>query len=280
MEIKEQFKKIKKTVLSLFQVNKAISLKELRMLRALSRYQPITINFYGRRIKVVDALTFLSSYKEIFENEIYKFNTANKDITIIDCGANIGLSTIYLKMRFPNAHIVAYEPDPNIYAALKNNITAFRYKNITCLNEAVSNQDSTLNFWSEGGHSGMIVRHTDEKKTTPVKAIRLKSFLSNYKHITFLKIDIEGEEINVIPDIKDELKKIDYLFLEYHSFINKTQELSELLSFITEAGLRYHIKEATDKTYPFINKEIFLNMDMLINIFCYREHAIDHNNDA
>lgn len=278
MEIKKQLKKIKKKVSGLFQVNMVLSGKEKRRLENLDRFQPTEINFYGKKIKIVDALTFLGSYKEIFLSEIYKFTSIKEDIIIIDCGANIGLATIYFKIHFPQAKIVAFEPDPNIFKALKQNASAFGDDNIFCRNEAVANQDATLNFWLEGGHSGMITNDTDGKKTAPVKAIRLKSFLSGFENITFLKIDIEGEEINVIPDIAEELKKVDYLFLEYHSFIDKPQGLNKLLSFITAAGMRYYIKESADKAYPFINKEIFLGMDMLINIFCYRDEPIENKN--
>lgn len=270
MEIKNYLKKVKNKISSIFQVDGAFSGKEKRRLEKLARYHPTSVCFFGKKINIVDAPTFLSSYNEIFKKEIYKFAPIKKDITIIDCGANIGLATIYFKKKFPDAQIVAFEPDPNIFNVLKNNVLALGYDDVICRNEAVSDKDAVLNFWLEGGHSGMIVSDDKNPAIISVKAIRLKSFLSSYKRISFLKIDIEGEEIHVIPDIAEELKMVDYLFLEYHSFINKEQYLEKLLDFITMADMRYYIKEATDKTHPFINREIFLGMDMLINIFCYR----------
>lgn len=216
-------------------------------------------------------MTFLSSYNEIFEKHIYKFVSSKEDITIIDCGANVGLATIYFKMNFPNANIIAFEPDPSIFAALRQNISSFGYNNIVCKNEAISNKDSILDFRIEGGHSGMIINNSDLKDSIRVKAIRLKSLLRAYKNITFLKIDIEGEEINVIPDIADELINVDYLFLEYHSFVDSPQNLDKLLFIIKNGGFRYYIKEAANKSFPFIQKEVFLKMDMMVNIFCYRE---------
>jgi FkbM family methyltransferase len=272
MEIKKQFKKVKKKVSGLFKVNKILSGKEKRRLENLGRFQPTNISFYGKKIKVVDAPTFLSSYEEIFVSEIYKFTSNKKKITIIDCGANIGLATIYFKMNFPDANILSFEPDPAIFSALKQNIDSFGYSDIICKNEAVSDKDNFLDFWSEGGHSGMITNKTGIENAVKVKATRLKSILKTYEQITFLKIDIEGEEVNVIPDIADELKKVDYLFLEYHSFLDSAQNLDTLLGFITQSGMRYYIKEAANKTFPFLNREIFLNMDMLVNIFCYREN--------
>lgn len=269
MAIQNLYKKVKRKTTDLFVKNRILSILEKKRLKNLARYQPDTIIFFGKKLKIVDSLTFLSSYHEIFEEEIYKFNTDKKDINIIDCGANIGLATIYFKTTFPDANITAFEPDPNIYQALKENINSFGYNNVICKNEAVSNIDAMLSFRQEGGHSGRITSEINVD-TTQIKAIRLKSFLNNYENITFLKIDIEGEEIKVIPDIAYELKKVDYLFLEYHSSIDAPQKLDELLHSIKEAGMRYYIKEAANKPFPFICKEIFLKMDMLVNIFCYR----------
>ncbi|QEC77924.1 FkbM family methyltransferase [Mucilaginibacter ginsenosidivorax] len=276
MEIKEQLKKVKKKVTELFKVdNNALSVKDQRLLEKQGRFQPVDVAFHGKTIKIVDAVTFLGSYDEIFVHGIYKFEPPQKEITIIDCGANIGLATIYFAINYPTAKIVAFEPDPDIFNVLKQNAATFGNGSIICHNEALSNQDAMLTFWLEGGHSGMLVHEADDRKTAQVKATRLKSFLGTYESITFLKIDIEGEEINVIPDIADELKKVDYLFLEYHSFIDKPQDLELLLSYITAAGMRYYIKEGSHKLYPFISREIFLGMDMLINIFCYRSQPVD-----
>lgn len=271
MEIKKALKKFKTKVSAIFQLNTSLSLKEARRLSKMVRYVPTTLTFYKKKIKIVDSLTFLSSYYEIFKNNIYQFPKGKGNCTIIDCGANIGLSTIYFKMNYPESTIVAFEPDPHIFEVLKDNISAFGYKSVTCKNEAVSNKDNVLDFRLEGGHSGMIVNNGDLTNTVKIKAIRLKTFLGTYPHITFLKIDIEGEEVNLIPDIADQLSKVDYLFLEYHSFIDKDQHLDQLLNNIRAAGMRYYIKEASNKNLPFFGGELFLKMDMLVNIFCYRQ---------
>lgn len=270
MEIKEIFKKIQNKLFRIFRIKQAISRTEFKRLKKVARYLPTTTILFGKKLKIVDSLTFLSSYSEIFENDIYKFNSNKKKITIVDCGANIGLATIYFKLNYPDAHVISFEPDPNIFKAMQANISSFAFDDVVCRNEAVSTIEGVLNFRLEGGHSGMLTTDLVSENIQKVKAIRLKSFLNTLEYVTFLKIDIEGEEVNIIPDIAEELKKVDYLFLEYHSFINSQQMLDKLLRLIKEAGMRYYIKEATNKPLPFINRELFLDMDMLINIFCYR----------
>jgi FkbM family methyltransferase len=247
-----------------------LSEKERSRLQIIPRYTATETIFFGKIFKIPDACTFLGSYDEIFKHEIYKFETKKKQITIIDCGANIGLATIYFRKNFPAAKIEAFEPDPNIFKSMKENILNLGYDDIVLRNEAVSDHEDLVDFYQEGGHSGMIVQATTSEKIVSVKAIRLKDVLRNYDNITFLKIDIEGHESNVIPDIAEELTKVDFLFLEYHSFLDKPQNLDELLIIIKNAGFRYYIKESSNKTFPFIQREMFYEMDLLVNIFCYK----------
>ncbi len=250
---------------------KQIDEEEIRRLNSLPRYQKGTTDLLGFTLEYVDACTLLSSYNEIFTKEIYKFLPDKKsELTILDCGANIGLATIYFKQMFPQAKVFSFEPDPSIYFALQNNINNFKLTDVKTYNAAVSNKEGEIYFKLEGGHSGMIVNSIEKENVVSVKCYRLKSFLEKFDHITFLKIDIEGHETDVIPDIYDQLSKIDFLFIEYHSFINKDQNLGDLLNTIKSAGLRYYIQESYNKNDPFINREIFLNMDFLANIFCYR----------
>lgn len=73
----------------------------------------------GKTINIPDAASFIFMYKEIFEQEIYKFSSESKSPYIIDGGANIGLATIYFKKLFPKSEILAFEPDTQIHAVLK-----------------------------------------------------------------------------------------------------------------------------------------------------------------
>jgi|WetSurMetagenome_2_1015567.scaffolds.fasta_scaffold22388_4 FkbM family methyltransferase len=250
--------------------NYPLSLIEHDRISKISRYVPGQTKLFGKKFSFVDSVTFLSSIDEIFKKDIYKFSTTNPKPIIVDCGANIGLATIYFKRNFPDAEIIAFEPDPNIFEALKENVINQGFKDVDLKNEAVSNKDGMVYFFMEGGHSGMIVHDKLNERVIPVKSIRLKSILQHFDELTFLKIDIEGHERYLITDIADELKKVTFLFLEYHSFVNRNQNLDEILNILSSAGLRYYIKESCNKPLPFINRELFLEMDLLLNIFCYR----------
>jgi FkbM family methyltransferase len=252
-------------------VYKFIPKEEYQRVNKLPRYTLSESELLGRKMSIPDSTTFLGSLIEIFVEEIYKFEpSATKPITIIDCGANIGLASIYFAQRFPQASIKAYEADPNIYVSMKANFDSFEYTKVEAINAAVSNKNGEIFFHLEGGHSGMIA-DSAAQNSVAVPCVRLKDVLDQYDDITFLKIDIEGHESEVLPDIAEELKKVQFLFLEYHSFVDQPQVLDKLLSIITGAGLKYYIREAYNKPFPFITREIFFKMDLLVNIFCYRD---------
>jgi FkbM family methyltransferase len=62
---------------------------------------------------------------------------------VIDCGANIGLSTLYFLTRFPNAHLIAIEPDPDNFKMLAGNTAGFSGRK-TLLQAAVWNRTRGL----------------------------------------------------------------------------------------------------------------------------------------
>ena len=203
--IKHNFKMLKniirKIVREKIHDTSPVSDIEIKRIKSLERFKSTETIFFEKKIKIVDSVTFLNSYNEIFLEEIYKFHEENSDIIIIDCGANIGLATIYLKMNFPHAKITSFEPDPNIFNALQYNISSFGFKGVILRNEAISNQESLMRFHIEGGHSGTLTNDINDTNSVEVKAISLRKFLEEYEQITFLKIDIEGHEKNIISDI-------------------------------------------------------------------------------
>jgi FkbM family methyltransferase len=224
-----------------------------------------------KKIFFSDALSYVSSVDEILSGEIYKFKPGHEgELVIIDCGANIGISTIFFKLRYPNSKIYSYEPDPFIFNCLEQNIASFGFRGIHLNNLAIANKYGEMSFISEGGHSGML-SDDDMNTSLKVKTEPLNNILDKFDKVDFLKIDIEGFEINLFKNYILKLDKVEKMFIEYHSFLGQDQDLSLILSIIEKSGFRYYIKEAANKKSPFMERELFYKMDMLVNIFCYRD---------
>jgi FkbM family methyltransferase len=148
----------------------------LKSLSKISRFQATTCNLFDKIIKIPDAASFLFIYDEMFNKQIYKFATNETSPLIIDCGANIGLSTIYFKREYPNARIIAFEPDPKIFETLSYNIAAFDLKDVELMNLALWNTEEEVLFHSEGADAGRFYRDND-LHITKVKTTKLSKFL-------------------------------------------------------------------------------------------------------
>jgi FkbM family methyltransferase len=222
---------------------------------------------FGESIKITDSFWYLHGLKEIFHDEVYRFFSKNPSPIIIDCGSNIGLSIIYFKKLYPYAKIIGFEPDLNIFNILRFNLSKFKIEDTELYPKAVWVNDKPLIFRKNDSVGGHII-DIEGDNTVKIEAIRLKDFL--YQNIDFLKIDVEGAEFEILKDCKDELKNVDNIFIEYHSFHQYPQMIGELLTILKNAGFKLYIKEAwINMKKPFIEKR-GLYYDLQLNIFGYR----------
>lgn len=228
-----------------------------------------TVKLGQHSLKMCNPKWFLFNYREIFDEEIYLFNCEKESPYIIDCGSNIGLSILYLKKQFPGARIVGFEPDPLIFDILQENVSNFELSSITLENKAVWNEnDLRLGFRPEIGLGGKLDLTSDLSDRLVVKSVRLKDYLS--EPIDFLKIDIEGAEVVVLEDIKEDLHWVEKIFVEYHGEKNRPQELQLLLDILSQTGFRYYIKDAYPVLHPYIESEHRSGFDLQLNIFAFR----------
>jgi FkbM family methyltransferase len=249
--------------------NAGLNWWKIKYLKHVPYNTPGVYDLKGIKIHYRNAPEILHSLKEIFVEEIYNIKFDTDTPYILDCGANIGLATIYLKKQYPNAEIIAFEPDPDNFSILQKNIEETSWKNIELRNEAIWKEASTLNFKNDGTLGSKIDNSSKGSNDIQVKAIRLKNLLN--RKIDFLKMDIEGAEYEVLKDCTDSLHNIQNMFVEFHGYFNKTEQLTEILEIIEKNGFSFYIKEATSvyKT-PFLRTEQNTLYDLQLNIFCFK----------
>jgi FkbM family methyltransferase len=238
-------------------------------IKKLLRFKVHKTTLYGKPIKCIDISAFYVMKKEIMEVEIYRFNSSVKNPYILDCGANIGLSVIYFKRLYPQAQITTFEADPDICKILAENVAAQGINDVTIVNKAVWNEETTLTFFKEGGDGGRIEEARDGRAAIKVPTTRLKPYMD--RDIDFLKIDIEGAEYEVLKDISPDLSRVKNIFVEYHSFVGQAQHLDEILAILSKAGFRYYIQTVGIFSHkPFVRINQSLGMDIQMNISGYR----------
>jgi FkbM family methyltransferase len=208
---------------------------------------------------------------EIFGRQNYAFVSDRETPLILDCGANIGLSCIYFKRRYPASRITAFEADPDICDVLRHNLDAFGLADIAVVNGAVWDSDAKVDFVPEGGFSGRVPLPNESvgnhaKKT--VQAVRLRDHLE--VAVDFLKMDIEGAETRVLLDCAARLQNVKRCFIEYHAPEDGEQTLHTLLDVLHRAGFRYHVKEAYAAAHPFAQRPALGGMEFQAEIYAYR----------
>ena len=247
-------------------------IQEIERIKNIPRYIRSQTGLLGFPFWFNDSASFLFMYREIFEKEIYHFTTDSANPYIIDCGSNIGLSIVYFKKLFPQSAIVGFEPEPEAFATLQENIRLSGLDGIELKNKGVWDCETFLDFSPDGSDGGRIAPKKYRNHTLPIETVRLKDFLQE-KPVDLLKMDIEGAELTVINDCRAELHNVKRVFIEYHSFSGEPQDLDSILRILKDAGFRYIITNpGLTSENPFDQVITDAGMDMQFNIYGIRQY--------
>jgi FkbM family methyltransferase len=168
-----------------------------------------TITRDGLTISFIDEDEFEGLWWEIFGKKTYAFSSKTDAPFIIDCGANIGMSILYFKRRYPHAQIIGFEPNPQTFQVLEQNIRQNHLRDVQLVNAAVTGATGEIQLYvrrdsikscSDTNFKEAIVGHEQEWRTINVPAVRLSSNIT--RQVDYLKLDIEGMEETVLREIE------------------------------------------------------------------------------
>jgi FkbM family methyltransferase len=146
---------------------------------------------------------------EIFVLKEYFFQTAKQKPYILDIGAHIGLATLYFKKLYPDAEIVAFEPNPRYFNLLQKNIRQNRLTDVQLHQAAVSQKEGEITFYHTENNSGWDASVIESMAPTPnpqsitVQSVKLSHYIN--RTVDLLKTDIEGAETLVLEEIRSKL---------------------------------------------------------------------------
>jgi len=172
--------------------------------------QQIYLRKKGSDIDVFNQIFLMDEYQPL----VLAIKKHNIEIsTIIDLGANIGLSTIYFNNAFENAKIYAIEPDNGNFKQLhlnirnKHNILA---ENVAIWTKKIDLIENSENPFRGGGNwAKTFIPARKEINGSKISGVTLGDLIIKYnlKTIDLLKIDIEGAERYIF----DEENNLDFL---------------------------------------------------------------------
>ncbi|MEI6327323.1 MAG: FkbM family methyltransferase [Candidatus Roizmanbacteria bacterium] len=233
---------------------------------------PLSYIFPIRSIRVgkyiisgVPYLNLLFQFSEIFIKQEYATDTVDPK-HIIDAGANIGVATIYFAYYYPNSTITSIEPDPEIFAILKNNIEANHLSDrVTLVNVALGRTKGHVTLYHNGlpGRTTMSIVHEREKSVSEfnVPMDTLSAYIPS--EIDILKIDIEGAEHEVFDELTQSytIDRIKSIVMEYHHIMplgKSNQSLGYFLEGLEKAGFVYNIDSFHSPLFPHRTQDILI----------------------
>lgn len=192
--------------------------------------------FFNFKIKFLNPQSVTNMLFELFGTNEYYFKSDKTNPVILDIGTNIGDSIFYFKWLYPASVIYAYEPHPEAYSLLVENVKNNSLSNVFTYNFALSNRDEKLSLYSDHNSTydasttiknlanSRFNNNNEEDKIICQRISGVKEIL-NLDEIDLIKIDIEGSEGRLFSDIQSALVKTKQVILEYH-FMTNTEENS------------------------------------------------------
>lgn len=217
----------------------------------------ISLNIAGFKLNAYDYETAQYLLEEVWLNEDYYFNYSQQQPVIFDCGANIGISVLYFKALYPESTIIAFEPNPNLFALLEKNVLDNQLKDVYIHQVALSATNEEISFFINdnlGSFLSSKFQHRGGDNEIQVKAVQLSGYIKRYSDIDFLKMDIEGAEYEVIQELNEKklLDAVQKFIVEYHYFKDRDQEKMEIfMDTFAQNGFTFTTDKPIDKSLSF-----------------------------
>lgn len=159
-------------------------------------------------------------HSEVFEHEHYRLPLERPPQTILDLGANIGLSTIYFARLFPAAKLACVEPAPDNVRLLAINL-GLNGVRASVIEAAVDADDGRVLLElrdRDYAHQVVPCSANAERSRLEVDAVSVPTLLRrlSWERIGLLKVDIEGHEAILFARDCDWLERVDAMCVEHH----------------------------------------------------------------
>ena len=197
-------------------------------------------------------------------NLFTKYYTPKKDDIIIDVGAGIGTELNYFSKTIgPKGKVICIEADPLAFKCLKKLSGIQKIKNALFINVGVG-EKKKIGFLFQKSSAGIdnFIENKKNDKSIKVNINTLDNIIKklNLKKISYLKINIEGSEINALRGLKKKFHLVENFCISCHDFIGiKTYDsvknmLKKKINLITN---KKNINKPWEEFYLYGNKKSY-----------------------
>jgi len=216
--------------------------------------QTIGLRSHNLQLKVRGALD-IWTIKETFLDRFYERHgfAVQPGWRVIDIGAGLGDYALYAAVTQPQAHVCAFEPFPESFALMQENLRLNAITSVRALNNAIAADSGELILDLTHGEPLQFQSHARKisriKQGLSVQAFSLADALAMLKieSCDLLKMDCEGAEYAILfstpPSV---LQRIERIVLEYHENIVKYMH-PDLVHFLEKHG--YQVETFPNPVY-------------------------------
>ncbi|RAJ13168.1 FkbM family methyltransferase [Olleya aquimaris] len=196
------------------------------------------------------------TFEEVFVSKIYDVFLTFEPKTIIDAGANTGFASLFFKIKYPNANIVALEINKDNATMIAKNLKGF--DNVDILERGLFSEYAYFKVENPyNATNSFVIKKVDKNDDFDIESITIDQILElkQWDTIDILKIDIEGSEKELFEtNYQSWLPKVKVIYIETHdrmipkcafTVINTINKFDDFILYTT-----------TDGTLIFFNKAL------------------------
>jgi FkbM family methyltransferase len=202
--------------------------------------QPGRLQVLAWDLEYVSGLAIATFIDYLLVRRINDFIPDNDRPLILDCGANIGFSVLNYKRQFPQARIIAFEPDPQFAPVLRRNLERNGAGDVQVVEAAVWVRNGETKWFCEGiDGSHIIDSNAEQSDTVDVRTVDLADYLTDV--VDLLKLDIEGAEYQVVSHLGNRLQNVKNILIECHLHQTKVIPFGKMLEVLSAAGFKLSV---------------------------------------
>jgi FkbM family methyltransferase len=163
-------------------------------------------------------------HDEIFVGEVYLRGgiVLREDAVVFDVGANIGMFSLFIGARCPSAHVYAFEPVPEVFAKLQQNV-GDRGLTVQSFNCGLSDREQDVSFYYYPNISIMSCRH---------------DYINWENEVELIKRYVANERENGPAGREEHLAEVESLATKDFEFVECQCRLRPMSAVIDEVGVR------------------------------------------